>query len=118
MLAQEPAALSRIDPLQYACCMAALARVTAVEHLGVRALRVTFSDGIVRELDFTDKLPGLLPSIDNDEAFSHAAVDPVAGPVCWPNGIDLDPDVLHGDQAAAPALQPRLVSEYRLQQTG
>ena len=43
--------------------MAALARVTVVEHLGGRTLRVGFSDGLVRELDFAGKLPGVLAAI-------------------------------------------------------
>ncbi len=95
-----------------------LARVTDVEHLGGRALRLTFSDGLVRELDFTDALPGVLAMIDDDLTFADAQVDPVAGTVCWPNGIDLDPDVLHGDQRSASAVQPHVRREYRLQQTG
>ena len=98
--------------------MTTLARVTAVDHLGARALSVTFSDGLVREQDFADALPGVLASIDDDESFAAAAVDPVAGTVAWPNGIDLDPDVLHGDHEAAAAAQPRLLREYRLQRTG
>jgi hypothetical protein len=98
--------------------MAALARVTDVEHLGGRALRVTFSDGLVRELDFASKLPGVLATIDDDVVFAGASLDTVAGTVCWPNGIDLDPDVLHGDHAPASAVRPRLLREYRLQQTG
>ena len=98
--------------------MAALARVTDVEHLGARTLRVTFSDGLVRELDFTGELPGVLTTIDDDVVFAGAALDAVAGTVCWADGIDLDPDVLHGDHAPASAVQPRLLREYRLQQTG
>lgn len=98
--------------------MTALARVTAVEHLGGRVLRVTFSDGLVRELDFAQALPGLLRTIDHDETFAGVTVDAVAGTICWANGIDLDPDVLHGDHAAAPIVQPHLVREYRLQETG
>ena len=98
--------------------MAALARVTDVEHLGGRTIRVGFSDGLVRELDFAGKLPGVLATVDDDLVFAQAGVDSVAGTVCWPVGIDLDPDVLHGDAAAAPAVQPRLVREYRLQQAG
>ena len=97
--------------------MAVLIRVTDVEQLGARALRVTFSDGLVRELDFVGKLPGILATIDDDESFAEVMVDSVAGTICWPNGIDLDPDVLHGDQTAASAMQPQLLREYRLQQT-
>lgn len=98
--------------------MAALTRVTDVAHLGARMLRVAFSDGLVRELDFAGQLPGVHAMIDNDVAFAEATVDSMAGTVCWPNGFDLDPDVLHGDQASASAVQPRLLREYRLQQTG
>jgi uncharacterized protein DUF2442 len=96
----------------------ALPRVTNVDHLGGRALRVTFSDGLVRELDFAGELPGVLATIDDDEIFAKVTVDSVAGTLCWPNGIDLDPDVLHGDQISASAVLPRLLREYRLQQTG
>ena len=71
----------------------------------------------MRELDFTDALPGVLATIDDDEVFAGVAVDPVAGTISWPNGIDLDPDVLHGDDASASDIQPRVVREYRLLQT-
>ena len=98
--------------------MVVLARVTEVEHLGARTLRVVFSDGLVRELDFADALPGVLATLDDDIAFAGATVDPTAGTVCWPNGIDLDPDVLHGDRRPASTPQPRVVREYRLQATG
>jgi Protein of unknown function (DUF2442) len=98
--------------------MSALARVTDVEHLGGRVLRVTFTDGLVRELDFAGPLSGVLATVDDDVTFAEAAVDSVAGTVCWPNGIDLDPDVLHGDERSASAVQPHLLREYRLQQTG
>jgi hypothetical protein len=97
--------------------MTALARVTAVEHLGARLLRITFSDGLVRELDFADALPGVLATIDDDDVYAEVAVDSVAGTISWPKGIDLDPDVLHGDDASASAVHPRVVREYRLQQT-
>ena len=97
--------------------MTALARVTAVEHLGARLVRVMFSDGLVRELDFADALPGVLATIDDDEVFAGVTVDAVAGTISWSNGIDLDPDVLHGDAASASVVQPQVVREYRLQQT-
>ena len=97
--------------------MTALARVTAVEQIDARVLRVTFSDGLVRELDFTGSLPGVLSLIDDDAVFATAVVDRVAGTVSWPVGIDLDPDVLHGDRESASIPTPRTVREYRLQQT-
>ncbi len=98
--------------------MAVLARVTKVEHIGTRTLRIVFSDGLVRELDFTGALPGVLATLDDDITFANATVDRTAGTVCWPNGLDLDPDVLHGDRQSASTPQPRVVQQYRLQATG
>lgn len=93
------------------------ARVTSVEHLGKRVLRPVFSDGLVRELDFEDALAGVLASVDDDEMFASAEVDPVAGTLSWPTGADLDPDVLHGSAVSAGTEHPRLISEYRLQES-
>ena len=95
--------------------MSDLARVTAVEHLGARVLRVEFSDGVVRELDFAGELPGLLATIDDDEVFATVSVDRVAGTVSWANGVDFDPDVLRGLEPTATVGQGRLVHEYRLE---
>lgn len=93
------------------------ARVASVEYLGGRVLRLTFTDDVVRELDFKGALPGFLAVVDNDEVFPSASIDPVAGTLSWPVGVDFDPDVLRGSSVAADAHRPRLVSEYRLQQT-
>jgi hypothetical protein len=41
-------------------------------------------------------------------------VDVVAGTICWPSGVDLDPDVLHGDHDPASGAPPVLLREYRL----
>jgi hypothetical protein len=98
--------------------MTALVRVTGVEHLGNRVLRVEFSDGLARELDFAGALPGILSTLDDDAAFAEVGLDRASGTVCWPNGIDLDPDVLHGEQSAEPAGQARLFREYRMQLAG
>lgn len=97
--------------------MSALARITEVSHLGDRRLRVTFSDGLVRELDFTGTLDGVLASIDDDEAFGRVAIERATGTICWPGGIDLDPDVLHGEEQPAAGNGPKVLREYRLQQT-
>ena len=77
------------------------------------ALSITFSDGLVRELDFATVLPGVLASIDDDESFAAVVVDPITGAFAWPNDIGPDPEVLHGDQESAAATQPPLLREYR-----
>ncbi len=97
--------------------MAALVRVQDVAVVEGRVLRVVFSDGLVRELNFAGVLTGVLAALDHDEVFGAASVDEVSGTVCFPGGIDFDPDVLHGDAAAASPLQPSLVREYRLEHT-
>lgn len=73
--------------------------VVAVEVPRCHALRLTFDDGLVRELEF---LVGghegtVFEPLDNPEFFAQVTVDPASRTVVWPNGVDLDPAVLHGD---------------------
>jgi hypothetical protein len=99
--------------------MAALPRVAQVEYLGDLRLGLTFTDGLVRELDFKDSLSGRLFDQLRDPAyFSQVAIDPITGTVAWPNGIDFDPDVLHGDHPPASGQGPRLIDERHLRATG
>jgi hypothetical protein len=101
--------------------MSRLARVVDVEHLGEHQLRLTFSDGLVRELDFADAVRewgGVFEPLSDPAFFAQVAVDPVAGTVAWPNGVDLDPDVLHGDHEPASGRSATLLKQYRLRPTG
>jgi hypothetical protein len=69
-----------------------------VERIGAHTLRLTFSDRLVRELDFSETLRrGVFAPLEDEMVFAQARIDAVTGTVCWPNGADLDPDVLHGD---------------------
>jgi hypothetical protein len=91
--------------------------VTAVEPLDGYKLRLTFSDGAVTEADFSDDLRGPLAEPLRDPAyFRQARVDVEARTVVWPNGLDPDPYVLHGDYApAAPsALRVRQLDGHQL----
>jgi hypothetical protein len=63
-------------------------------------------------------LRGVLAELDKGEVFAQVAVDETAGTVCWPDGFDLDPDVLHGDHPPADGSGPRVIREYRLQSAG
>lgn len=99
--------------------MTDLARVVMVEHLGDLRLRLTFSDGLIREFDFAGTLSGpVFEPLNDPGLFSQAHLDPVAGTVAWPNGVDLDPDVLHGEHAPVSGTGPRVLSERRLRTTG
>ena len=92
-------------------------RVTDVAHLGGRVVRVTFSDELVRELDLAPTLTGLLAALDDDAVFAQVSVDTITGTLAWPGGIDLDPDVLHGDRPSASGAPAIVIAEYRLEQT-
>jgi hypothetical protein len=84
----------------------------SVEHLGGYALRLTFTDGLVRDLDFDPVLHGgVLESLRDPQMFVSVSVDEVAGTIAWPNGVDLDPDVLHGDHEPASGHAPRVLGE-------
>jgi hypothetical protein len=78
-----------------------LARVTAVVPLSGLRLRLTFTDGLIREVDLSGDLWGpMAEPLKDPDYFSQVRVDPELGTVVWPNGYDLDPGVLHGDYEA------------------
>lgn len=80
-----------------------MVEVTNVEVVGDRRVRLRFSDATEREVDLTPFLWG--PAFEriaaDDELFAAVRVDPEIGTIVWPNGADLDPDVLHGDHEPA-----------------
>jgi hypothetical protein len=76
-------------------------RVTDVEPLDGFVLRLRFNDGTERVIDFEDRLHGEIfgPLKENPEMFRAVKIE---GPtIAWPNGADLDPDVLHGSKQPA-----------------
>jgi len=77
--------------------------ITDVEPLAERWVRLTFGHGAVHEVDLADLLSagGVFASIrDEREVFEAVAVDEF-GTFAWPGDVDLDPDVLRGDQTPA-----------------
>ncbi|MCA1691091.1 MAG: DUF2442 domain-containing protein [Acidimicrobiales bacterium] len=95
------------------------ARVVDVEDMGDFRLRLTFSDGLVRELDFDGVLEGgVFEPLRSRALFVQVSVDAVAGTITWPKGVDLDPDVLHGDYTPASGRSPVVLKEYHLRPTG
>jgi hypothetical protein len=96
-----------------------LSRIASVEHLGDFRLRLTFTDGLVRELDFEGVLvAGVFAPLKDVRTFALVAVDPVSGTIGWPNGVDLDPDVLHGDAEPASGKSAKVLREFQLRATG
>jgi len=99
--------------------MGDLARIVSVECLERYALRLTFSDGLVRELDFdTVLVGGVFEQLREVDLFAQVTVDETAGTIGWPNGVDFDPDVLHGDLDPASGRKPAVIREYHLRAAG
>ena len=78
--------------------------VTHVEPLAGHWLRLTFADGAIHEVDLEGLLQagGVFALIRDDrDVFGAVSVDREFGTIVWPGEIDLDPDVLRGDQPSA-----------------
>jgi hypothetical protein len=73
--------------------------ITGVAVITDHIVRLWFSDGSERVVNLTPFLwgPGFEAVTGSDELFNQIRVDPDTGTISWPNGADLDPDVLHGD---------------------
>jgi hypothetical protein len=77
-------------------------RIERVEPLDGYMLRLSFNDGTSRVVDLEPELWGpIFEPLRDESAFRQVAVDRELGTIVWPNGADMDPDVLHGDRPAA-----------------
>jgi hypothetical protein len=79
-------------------------------------MRLLFADGVGRDVRYA---PGeahgsLIRPLDDPEYFAKVGVDTEAGTVVWPNGLDLAPEVLHGDYEAKNPLAFQDVTPARL----
>ena len=71
-------------------------RVVAAEASGPHSLTLTFSDGTTKRVDVLPILEGpVFVPLRDPHLFARVAVDPLAGTVVWPNGVDLAPEALH-----------------------
>lgn len=73
-------------------------RVCSAIALERYQLMVSFSDGTKRVLDVEHYLRGpIFEAVRSDRTvFEAVSVDPDLGVVTWPNGADIDSDVLYG----------------------
>ena len=92
------------------------ARIRAVTPLEGFNVRLTLTDGTVREVNLERYLYGpVFEPIRSDLArFREVTVDATAGTIVWPNGADIDPDVLCGNASPASGeTQPAEVTTRR-----
>jgi len=73
--------------------MTALIRVTGAEYVSGYRLRLKFSDGDERTVDFSPWLRGrVFQPLREPREFKKFFVS--GGTVCWPNGADVAPETL------------------------
>jgi len=67
--------------------------------LGGHRLYLRFEDGVAGELDFARRLrfEGVFAPLRDPAVFAHVRIHPELGTLAWPNGADLDPDVLYAE---------------------
>jgi hypothetical protein len=73
-------------------------RVKVVRHMRDYRLELSFSDGTTTELDFRQRIVGrggVFSRLEDVGFFRQVQVDPEAGTIVWPNGVDFCPDVLY-----------------------
>jgi hypothetical protein len=81
--------------------MEPLVDITGVEVIGDHRLRLTFEDGTVGDVDFSEReWRGVFEPLRDPTYFARVAVDPESGTIAWPNGIDMAPEPLYAEARA------------------
>jgi hypothetical protein len=91
-----------------------LIEVTDVTVIGHYRLRLTFSDGLVGDVDLSDirDRGNLFADLRDPGYFALVRVDPEVGTIAWPNGLDLAPERLYRE-AKTPGGRSQPPSERR-----
>jgi hypothetical protein len=81
--------------------------IVAAKALGDYRLHLRFEDGVEGVVDLAPHLSfrGVFEPLRDRAYFAQVRVDPDLGTIVWPNGADLDPDVLHSRITGTPILQ-------------
>jgi hypothetical protein len=85
--------------------------IVAATAIGDYRLRLRFEDGVEGIVDLAPMLSfrGIFEPLKDAAYFAKVRVDPELGSVVWPNGADLDPDVLYSRLTGIPILEPEKV---------
>jgi hypothetical protein len=73
-------------------------RVTRVHVERAYVVRLSFTDGSEGTVDLAPWIEGrtgVFAALQQPGFFARVSVDEEAGTIVWPNGADLDPDVLY-----------------------
>jgi hypothetical protein len=81
--------------------MEPLVDITGVEVIGDHRLRLTFEDGTVGDVDFSEhEWRGVFEPLRDPTYFARVAVDPESGTIAWPSGVDMAPEPLYAEARA------------------
>lgn len=74
-----------------------LVDIVGVTVLDDHKLRLRFQDGAEGDVDLDAlvRWEGVFEPLRDAVRFAEVRVNPELGTICWPNGADLDPDVLY-----------------------
>jgi hypothetical protein len=81
-------------------------RITAVEARAPYVVALRFSDGSEGTVDLAPWIKpgkGIFAELQDPAVFAQVSVDREAGTIVWPNGADLDPDMLFEAAHRTPA---------------
>jgi hypothetical protein len=73
-------------------------RIVGVRVTGPFQLSLDFTDGSTGSVDLTPLIGGrvgVFTPLQDPTFFARVPVDVDAGTIVWPNGVDLDPDMLY-----------------------
>ena len=78
--------------------------VTEVRPLGGYRVFIKFEDGVQGEVNVAEmiKFEGVFAPLRDPARFAEVRVHPELGTLCWPDGADLDPDVLYSKISGKP----------------
>lgn len=82
-----------------------LPRISEVQVVGPFRLALAFTDGSRGVVDLAPWIhgrQGVFAPLQDPGFFAQVAVDREAGTIVWPNGVDLDPDMLYDAAHASP----------------
>lgn len=74
-----------------------LVDITDVKPLDGKKVFLKFKDGTEGAIDISKyvKFTGVFEKLKDEQYFRQVKVNPELGTIYWPNGADLDPDVLY-----------------------
>jgi uncharacterized protein DUF2442 len=89
--------------------------ITRVEVVDAYRLRLSFGDGTVGDVDFSAReWRGVFEALQDPSYFARVEVDPEAGTITWPGGLDMAPEPLY-DEARRNKVDAASAARYDIQ---